>query len=166
MMKKMRFALAAFAALALAVSARADLLYWMVDNDNLSDTFKGYAYAGIAVGGTDDHLVITDEDGEPLGGWKVRSSAFDGEGQFADFGSHGDGYSYLIELFNEGDEKPIGVSDILTYAQLAPYIGKGGVGKDALTPWTGGTFHSVPEPTGGLLVMLGAALLALRRKRA
>lgn len=163
MTKKMRFAFTAFVALSFVVSARADLLYWMVDDTKLSDSFKGYSYAGVAVAGTEDHLIITDENGAPLGGWKVKSSAFDGEGQFADFGSYGAGSSYLIELFNEGNDC-IGVSQTLTYDQLAPYIGKGGVGKDALTPWNGGAF-TVPEPTSGLLTLCGLALLALRRKR-
>lgn len=163
MTKKMRFAFTAFVALSLVVSARADLLYWMVDDTELSDSFKGYSYAEVAVAGTEEHLFITDENGVPLGGWKVKSSAFDGEGQFADFGSYGAGYSYLIELFS--DNGCIGVSQTLTYDQLAPYIGKGGVGKDALTPWTGGAF-TVPEPTSGLMLLLGTALLALRRKRA
>ena len=34
--------------------------------------------------------------------------------------------------------------------------------------WTGGTFTptAVPEPTSGLLLLIGAAMMGLRRKRA
>jgi hypothetical protein len=32
-------------------------------------------------------------------------------------------------------------------------------------PWTPTEFTVVPEPTGGLLILLGGALLALRRRK-
>lgn len=32
-------------------------------------------------------------------------------------------------------------------------------------PWTGGDYSTVPEPTGGLLTLVGVAALALRRRR-
>lgn len=40
----------------------------------------------------------------------------------------------------------------------------GGTGGAALTQWSGGG-SDVPEPTSGLLLVLGGAMLALRRKR-
>ena len=41
----------------------------------------------------------------------------------------------------------------------------GGTGGSALTQWSGGGGSDVPEPTSGLLLVMGAAMLALRRKQ-
>ena len=35
----------------------------------------------------------------------------------------------------------------------------------SVTPWNGGTFTAAPEPTGGVLVLLGLGVLGLRRRR-
>ena len=72
-------------------------------------------------------------------------------------------YSYYVELYDEAFNA-VGRSDSAAYGDLKGYIstemGQGGI----TSAWTVGAFHSVPEPTGGLLVLIGAGLLALRRR--
>ena len=56
----------------------------------------------------------------------------------------------------------------MTYTQLANagYIHpKFDLNPPASMIWTPGSFQAVPEPSGGLLTLMGVALLALRRRR-
>ena len=76
-------------------------------------------------------------------------------------------YSFLVELGHwEGDEWLVmAVSRVASYEELV----EGGWTTDNLQnyprhgPWSPG--FAVPEPSGGLLMLLGASLLALRRRR-
>ena len=80
-------------------------------------------------------------------------------------GMTADSYSYAIELgaMSGGAFTVLAVSDAQTYAQLRDRF----VSVDPLLypvdAWTPHTY-AVPEPTGGVLMLLGVALLALRRK--
>lgn len=79
-------------------------------------------------------------------------------------------WSFMIELGNlndSGDEDvwtAMAYSEKATYDQLRQFIQKGEILDPTMTPWQGGSYV-VPEPTSGLLVLLGGALLALRRRR-
>lgn len=79
-------------------------------------------------------------------------------------------WSFMIELGNldeSGDEEvwtTMAYSDRATYADLARFIQPGEIPDPTMTPWTGGQY-AVPEPTSGLLVVIGGAFLALRRRR-
>ena len=75
----------------------------------------------------------------------------------------------LIELLNEGGTA-FAQSDQVGYSTLlnGGYIAKQGAGMSSPTTATYFSFSgysAVPEPTGGLLTLLGIAGLALRRKR-
>ena len=80
-------------------------------------------------------------------------------------------YSFIVEIGNvsDGDWTTIAQSSAETYASLASsrYIRSlSDLGpSSSATVWTPGQFSAVPEPSGGLLTMMGLALLALRRKR-
>ncbi len=84
-------------------------------------------------------------------------------------------YSYYIEINgydsvykNETNYGMIGQSESLSYADA---VSMGRISSDlhsmaaAAQAWTGGAY-AAPEPTSGLLLLVGGALLALRRRRA
>ena len=80
-------------------------------------------------------------------------------------------YAYYIEIVANSAQpySLVAVSQQLTYAQLAT---QGAVYENSelktpsLVAWTGGSFSAAPEPTSGLLLMIGVGLLGLKRKRA
>lgn len=161
-------ALAAVAAAGLAVlTARADLIYWMVNNpvdmyrNNNPLTFE---YATIKADGATlnvydqsgdtgfSYLYADDETG------KIASPAY--SGSFSDSVT-----SFLVELWN-AEDKRVGWRTYTKEEMLAA----GSIWKEDGVPAGGVSVFAVgqviPEPTSGLLLLLGGALLALRRRRA
>ena len=86
---------------------------------------------------------------------------------FADMGSFGSGTSFFIELYNDSGIFARSESAI-SYSALEQYIGQfkgsGMAAPSDLYLASGFTAAAVPEPTSGLLLLLGVAGLALRRK--
>ena len=76
-------------------------------------------------------------------------------------------YSFIIELKNGNDSNSevVGYGDFQTYESMGQYISSTGSLSDitTVTPWHEESF-AAPEPTSGLLMLLGAACLGLRRK--
>lgn len=78
-------------------------------------------------------------------------------------------YSFIVELGNIDSDynwTTVATSAAATYSSLGDYIHKTfdlNPGQTAV--WTPGSFQAVPEPSGGLLTLMGVALLALRRRR-
>ena len=128
-----------------------------------------------ASGGTAVTSTPANSSGATGAGFISKSQLADWEAAAADMNSYSSGYFY-VELFNSGDR--VGRSG--EYLQMVDN-GEGGYklvnssGKDFLSTsqftvdsivWNGGaTFVAVPEPTSGLMLLLGAAVLGLRRKR-
>ena len=145
-----------------AYVACADVLYWMVGDeymdgaiaqgDNTAATlyyvYQGTAHELEAVTGNDVNDYKSSSFDTALGGYK------------------GDGYSYYIELWNGRKTDSIDYDTALnTYILPAggmsvptPTLLNGGFG-------SGNTAYNVPEPTSGLLFLVGGMLLGLRRKR-
>ena len=78
-------------------------------------------------------------------------------------------YAFIIELGNwDGSNwSTLALSETVSYADLAANShidGVSGVDPNQITPWNP-TSYVVPEPSSGLLVLVGAALLALRRRK-
>ncbi|MBR1921978.1 MAG: PEP-CTERM sorting domain-containing protein [Kiritimatiellae bacterium] len=92
-----------------------------------------------------------------------------------DFATSSPEYRFVIEIGNvvwsdngeDGAWTTLATSASATYASLGDYIREiGDMGLPQGAVWTSTHFDVVPEPTGSLLVLLGAALLTLRRRRA
>lgn len=83
-------------------------------------------------------------------------------------------YSYYIEIISNASGLPyskVATSTTKTYADLVTsdpkviYTGSE-LEVPKLTAWTGGSYTAAPEPTSGLLVLIGVGLLGLKRKLA
>ena len=178
-------------AICLAGTASADeagILYWMVNNPTIvrnGETVpslkdytspEGYVaeaarvvatkdgetvflnlYEGTTVGGDFSltEMIDIDLDGDFCAGPVVASLP----GLNAEF------YTYAIELgaFDSvGGGATLAVSDPRTFGEIAEFSKLDGLSLPAAI-WNPTTYN-VPEPTGGLLSLLGLAVLALRRK--
>jgi len=89
---------------------------------------------------------------------------------YADMSGLSSGLSFAIELGNLDNDSvwhTLASSEILAESALrdGKYIGSAAMAEFGVVPWSGGSY-SVPEPTSGLLLLIGGALLALRRRRA
>lgn len=176
-----------FAFLAAAATSQAEYLYWQVSpttveqDDYLSEHVNlndGFTYKAIMHWGT----VSTDDGkwhdaGSQVG---VIDNKADGSietsyqvnlGQLDDASS----YSYYIEIvkYATADSTAwygVAKGETKSYAQLSG--AEGGVSfigdiasPSVLAPWTGGAY-AAPEPSSAMLVLVGMALMALKRKRA
>ena len=164
--------LIALIALASAFGVRADsYLYWMV-GDSVSrdgEAFSGYSYAKVGVwneesGKREGYLSLFGEDQSSLGG----SSGLKGASFYANLANYGkDGYSFYIELFNDQNVSAGRSEDILKYSDALAFATSFGTETPKLDPWTPTNFTTaaVPEPSSALLMLLGCAGLALKRKK-
>ena len=78
-------------------------------------------------------------------------------------------YSFIVELGNidsSDNWTTVATSAAATYSSLADYIHETfDINPSSMAVWTPTQFTAVPEPSSGLLVLIGASLLALRRRR-
>ena len=77
--------------------------------------------------------------------------------------------SFMIEIgnySNDGNWIVLAISESATLGELKSqgYVLASALDMQQDIEWTGG-HYSIPEPTSGLLILVGGALLALRRKR-
>lgn len=174
--------LIALCAVALSMGAFADsYLYWMLDESS-ELTWKespAPSYNAVKIG------VVNNETGKNAGYLNIYAwggtqmdteyavaAGSDGTSSlYANLGTYASsGYSYYIELLNDGNF--VGrSSDTLNYsttaAQIISAIGQTDLPASAQA-WSPSSFTTaaIPEPTSGMLLLLGLAGLALKRKRA
>ena len=182
-MKMKILALAAVASMGFAASA--DVLYWQVNNSDSYVTEKAYDQAFLrATGGEGGDWVVTQNyasDGETSLGMAVAKSTFDNGGYaLGDLSSimststgaafNGDisALSFYLELYDSAGNW-LGQSNPIPYGSLGNAVSTGinaefsGV-NNALGSATGASY-GVPEPTSGLLMLVGFGALALRRRK-
>ena len=154
-------------AIGFAVVANADYLYWMVD--------PGVEGTGVSGGTTSfdwDKAVLKYEENNTVMEMSSTDAALYNSLNtyaIADIGAANDysGRSYFIELYN-GDQW-LAASEHKSASSLADYI----FGNNSMSPVAAAAFgksgtagtYSVPEPTSGLLFLVGGMLLGLKRRR-
>ena len=188
---RIRCALSALVLVLMAGAARGGVLYWMIDGVASKD-FQ-YAYAQTLLKASDPDSVVARAYAVDKSTGTRETYKFVGVAAVANDkgGTSFDGAPLSVELPSTAASDnwifgvEIGVMDGdgtftatywawdaqgLTYAQLnamgaiqgSPTASYDGPVNAAEAPWTDNP-HSVPEPTGGLLVVLGGAVLLLRR---
>ena len=155
-MKRIIFTIAVLA----AIAVRADYLYWMVDTPQSGTDISGATtsfdwataklWAGDEVVGT-----LTKRDAELY--TLIDSYAISGD--VSDYSSK----SFFIELYNSNDDW-MAKSAAVSGSSLAQYM----TSTMSMNPPSGawhGASYAVPEPTSGLLFLVGGMLLGLKRRR-
>ena len=124
-----------------------------------SDGTVGYLpIIGIYPGG--NNITFEGDSGSPIPG-----------GYHAALGSYaGSAYSYVLELGNWSNGSWTGTKMEATaeydYLKGQQHIAQWeNIPPSYVKPWTPTEFTVVPEPTGGLLILVGGAFLALRRRK-
>ena len=145
------------------------LLFWEVDTAAVSDAgIENWSYASLYY--VDGNNTSTKLD-NLVGGYdgtaqKLSADIFSSALVAAQLGDGASSWSFYVELYNSANAA-VGKSETLSYAELNAYI-KESVDMSNLADiqrWSGGDYTAVPEPTSAVLLMLGMALTAFRRKR-
>lgn len=149
------------AILAAAVSAQAEYLNWQVGS---TVTIRGTTYtAGTDFnrvlmyannGSSDKYYGIYDAPGsystEVASGWNAADTA------------------YYVELLKYANSQysSVATTDETTYSDLSGALSSGALSAQGMTAvWTGVSVVATPEPTSGLLMLMGFAMLGLKRKK-
>ena len=174
-MKKILILAVAACAAMLTATAEDSFLYWAVDVSG--DTSYSFNYATIREKGSDSYLSLYSSASDASMGTQLYTEGYGVDGNYAvgtkagptyaGLSSYGIGSSFVVELWAEGETKSdtslVGWS-YLSYADVLDSIYKP-MSTTSLSPYTVVASQVVPEPTSGLLALLGFAALALRRKQ-
>lgn len=168
-------------ALAGVLNVKADLLYWMVDNPkDVGGNSLDYTYASIAVAQdisagqgkyTASGYLNNYFSGSSVENGVVIKDIFGSSAVAAILGTDYSSQSFFIELY-DADMNARYQSEVFTLLSPSAYITSA---VEFNSNWSmtqsagglGGAFAptAVPEPTSGLLLLIGAAMMGLRRKR-
>lgn len=162
MKKILSFAIVALTAFAV----KAEYLYWQVDQANSATSSSDYVQLWTS---TTDGATFYDSSFTKLGG--TQSTEGGGFVQF-DVGDSSSYKAYFVEYLTYDSSNN-------EYTSLGGYTGSWNELANAkalssalsdsaasMVAYTGGTYKNVPEPTSGLMLLMGMALVALKRKRA
>ena len=173
-MKMKIFSFLLVACAAFASRAEDSYLYWMIDTAS-ADDFTPYSAVKVKavpsgnVGGG-EYLSLYYGNGNPVGDSVAASvvgdAAAKGLAFYAGLVAPANSFSYLVELWN--DSTVMAQSGMITYSEavaqhIATQSAAGGI--NPVTPWMAGGFSAAPEPNSALLLLIGCAALALRRRK-
>lgn len=158
-----------------AVTAQADLLYWQVETTSPSEnTYEAgvgieYSYAKLMASASPDPVALSSTvEGGATPYTQVKANTFYNEFSVAADVTDYTTSSFWIELYN-ADNQLVGKSQEASYSSLVAYRSAADFSSNwAMASgggWSGGTINAVPEPTSGLLMLIGAAMLGLRRRK-
>ena len=140
--------------------AEESYLYWQINQQGAEKPIE-FAYAQVKATKDGGDIYVGEAMGVTGGGTAISAGPIDSAFDAATYGEDS-GYSFVVELMNS-EFDVIGESETFGYAAIARYIWSP-MGQKGESAWTVTTFNAVPEPTSGLLLLLGVAGLALRRK--
>lgn len=158
-MKKLLFVLGLMA----FSSAHASYLYWQVTSENLTEySSSGTLYASLWAKDSAGKVTLLDGKYEaPLAA--TTSNLTIGE---VDYGTNA--YSYYIELGaydSTTDKYSDVVRNAFTYEDLSKHLVKAMSEIQSVTAYVGSQYKATPEPTSGLMMLMGLALLGLKRRQ-
>ena len=136
--------------------------YWQVD-----DSVADFSYAQLRLSGGSQYFTIGDTaytkvGAETTGGATLGQTTL---AVAANLGSYASSeYSFLVEVFGE-DDGLLAFSDTFSYDDIAGSFVYSDMGSTLSGTAYGVSVSNVPEPTSGVLLLLGLAALGLRRKR-
>jgi len=166
-------------AVGFALLANADYIYWMVDNPATGNDISGSPVDGGFNWST--AVLSIQNDGRLVSG--ITATSFDGAtatlsstaaATLASYDAYataniGTGYSgknFLIELFADNGSWMAGYSVSAADSAIAKYIfSENSMSTMPAQGFGQGVTYAVPEPTSGLLFLVGGMLLGLKRRR-
>lgn len=144
-----------------AVIAQADdyYLYWMLGENPASTGTSDNYYAMVKSSGG-EYLSFYTKDGSTYALVK-ENGAFLAGAQYKNYLGADPGSSFMIELWNDTGAEAAYTTGWL---DLGNYASRG-TDPTKYAPILASSFHAVPEPTSGMMLLVGAMLLGLKRKR-
>lgn len=149
------------------VASADSYLYWLSDvNDSAYDYGKNYTASVRASDG--GYLNLYSSNGELIGtsiSYDAIQSGMDWGTGFYALATDVTSGSFFVEILAEN--QVIATSDGLDYASATSlgYLSQNGIGAPGQNLWTAQVTLPIPEPNSGLLMLIGCALLGLRRKQ-
>ena len=167
--------LAALSIIASAISAKADFLAWSLDTDETYNYAKIYYAESAEVAESTTALTSYLDNTKEGGGVDQITKAMGDTGRtfFADLSTttQQSGYEFYVLLYN-AENQVSRVSDPIAWdvakivAQYSPMGGNAASGATYTGDVANANNFNIPEPTSGLLFLIGSTALLLRRKRA
>lgn len=157
----MKKILIAFAIASMSFMSQAAYLYWQVQSDDYTSSITEPSKVDTA------YLYAKKEGAadQKIGALKIGNSQ---EYYAIDVSNYGSEYSFYVELvnYNSGAKDVLGYSESVAYTTMknSGFILENPLSITSANVWHGSSY-AAPEPTSAMMILLGLAGLALKRKR-